>query len=126
MTTTDNRPVDTGLIAEHSILVPFGLGFLSGISAGGFLVGGVLLGYPVGRSRTGAPGVIAGSIGSILGSTIIFIWLVVSLVNSGCPSCIDAVIFGWMVPFFYAVPFWIGCAIGSWRRSRALARARSA
>ena len=110
-------------IQRHRIAIPFTLGFLSGITAGGFFVLGPFLGYPVGRSGTGAA---VGTFGSILGTAIIFAWLVWSMVNSGCPSCIDAVIFGWMAPLIYAVPFLIGVGIGSWRHRRATRSARAA
>ncbi|HEX5012838.1 MAG TPA: hypothetical protein VFV72_01675 [Candidatus Limnocylindrales bacterium] len=109
---------DVGPMRRHRIALPFALGFASGITGGGVLLGGVVLGYVVGRSGLGAAGAAVGAIGSILGSTILFAWLVWGMVSSGCPSCIDAVIFGWMVPLFYAVPFLIGCGIGSWRYGR--------
>jgi hypothetical protein len=118
MTTMTDLPAEHGVLGSHPNLVSFVLGALSGLTAGGLLIGGVALGYPVGRSA-GSRGIVIGTIASILGSTVLFAWLVISMVNSGCPSCMDAVIFGWIVPLFYAVPFLIGCGIGSWRRRRA-------
>jgi hypothetical protein len=108
-----------GGIGRHAVLAPFVLGFASGLTASGYLVGGVVAGYLVGRSRAGNGGALVGSIGSVLGTTLFMAWLIASMVNNGCPSCIDAVIFGWIVPFIYLVPFLVGCAIGAWRRRKA-------
>jgi hypothetical protein len=121
MTTSADAGEDGGIvggIGRHAVLGPFALGFASGLTASGFLVGGVVAGYLVGRSRAGNAGAFVGSIGSVLGTSLFMAWLIASMVNNGCPSCIDAVIFGWMVPFFYLVPFLIGVAIGAWRRRK--------
>jgi hypothetical protein len=121
MTTSADPSEDRGVvgaIGRHAVLWPFALGFVTGLTASGYVIGGVVVGYLVGRSRAGNAGALVGSIGSVLGSAVLMTVLIASMVNNGCPSCIDAVIFGWMVPFFYLVPFLIGCAVGAWRRRK--------
>jgi hypothetical protein len=121
MTTSADTGEDGGIvgaIGRHAVLAPFALGLATGLIASGYVVGGVLAGYLVGRSRAGTAGAVVGSLGSVLGTALLMAWLIASTVNSGCPSCIDAVIFGWMVPLFLAVPFLIGWSIGAWRRRR--------
>ena len=129
MSTWDDRSSEIGgpsLFQRHRVALPFALGFISGLTGGGLLVGGVFLGYPVGRSGAGSSGAGIGVVGSIIGSAILIAWAVWSMVDGGCPSCIDAVIVAWIVPFMYVVPFVIGCALGSWRYRRATRRTRTA
>jgi hypothetical protein len=121
MTTSANAVEDGGIIGgigRHRVLAPFALGFASGLTASGYVLGGVIAGYLVGRSSAGSRGRLIGSVGSVIGTASFMTWLIASMVNNGCPSCIDAVIVGWIVPFMFLVPFLIGCAIGAWRRRR--------
>jgi hypothetical protein len=114
-TTNEVGTGNPGAIRRHAVAVPFGLGFLSGVTAGGLLIGGVFFGYPVGRAGVGAA---VGSLGSIVGTLALVVWLISGMVNNGCPSCADAIVVAWVVPFMYLVPFLIGVGIGSWRRRR--------
>jgi hypothetical protein len=105
-------------LGRHRVIVPFILGMFSGVTLAGLIVWGAMAGFLIGRSPAAGRGVVIGSLGSIVSSSVMFAWLALSMVSSDCPSCVDAAIFGWMVTFLTLVPFLIGGGIGVARRQR--------
>jgi hypothetical protein len=95
--------------ARHGMAAPLVLGVASGLVFGPMWIGTAVPGYVVGRTNSGAKACAAGL---FIGFAFTMFWLVKSMVDSGCPSCVDAVL---VAPYTYLlllVPFAVGRFLG--------------
>ena len=99
----------TSWIVRHRVAAPVGLGFASGLVAGPLWFGTAIPGYLVGRAGLGRGLPV---MGLLAGFACFAAWLVTGMVNSGCPSCIEAlIVVPWAVPFLlapFAFGYWLG------------------
>jgi hypothetical protein len=105
--------------SRHSRVVAFGWGLFSGYTFGPLIVGSAVVGYLIGKSGGGRRNLAIASLGMLVGFSITMTFLVTSMVNSGCPSCMDALIVAPGAFLFLLGPL----AFGYWLSRRSTRRA---
>jgi hypothetical protein len=100
--------------SRHSRVVAFGWGLFSGYTFGPLIVGSAVVGYLIGKSGGGRRTLAIASLGMLAGFAITMTFLVTSMVNSGCPSCVDALIVAPGAFLFLLAPL----AFGYWLSRR--------
>ena len=112
---TTNQPGQDQLPAERAdrrIAAAFAWGMVSRLLAGPMYLGSLVPGYLVGRTGLGKPALASVCGGFLVGITATMVFMISSMVSSGCPSCIDAsIVAPFAVVLFIpplAIGFWLG------------------